>query len=148
MSDGAYALIGVVIGAFATGGVQATFELRRERQAVRVAARLICEELARNMAIVGMVLEDEVWLPAGHPKAVIRQTAWEENKATLAKRKGSRPWAEVSLAYTDLTSFGGALEHKAGRPIDAQDGEHLADSLEVIQSAIDGLVEVMDFDED
>jgi hypothetical protein len=122
MSDGLYALIGVVVGVLGAGGREWFGAWVGDRRSARVAARLVFEELATNAGTVNRLLEQGAW-PGEQlaPGMRIKRSAWDTHKATLARPRRGEPWARVAAAYVALDGVAEALERApAGESLNSE----------------------------
>jgi hypothetical protein len=79
-----FGLVGVVVGALATGGTQLYLEWRRERLAFKRAKRLIAAELLHNAVSFKAISDYREVAPfkGGFPVAT---SAWEDGRADLLR---------------------------------------------------------------
>ncbi|MGY0386364.1 hypothetical protein ACWZJV_05275 [Nocardioides sp. WG-D5] len=85
-------LVGVVVGAIVTGGVNYAIARREERFAQRAAVRLLCTDLHKVVAVTESVANDGNW---GPEKGPLPTSAYEAHAGTLARMLPSREWKEV-----------------------------------------------------
>jgi hypothetical protein len=101
MSAAAFGLIGVVIGAFVTGGVAFFLEWRRERAAVRAGLRLVGEELKDMLGEVRVMLEAGAWGPPDVRQGLgtrISHEQWDRHRDVLAAHLSPDDWREIAGA--------------------------------------------------
>jgi hypothetical protein len=97
------------------GGVDFYFEWRRDRRALRSAARLLGHELEMVDLWLALSIADQAWVPPG--TWIFDRDVWRETKATLASGVSAEVWRSVEAAYRSVglaeEAFAGA--QSAGR---------------------------------
>jgi hypothetical protein len=94
MSSALLTLAGVVVGAVLGGAVQVFLRRREERQHLRVAARLMYDELVWCQGIVRGMLRDNQWLDVDRFRPRIDET-WAEHRAILSGHLSYEEWFAV-----------------------------------------------------
>lgn len=84
MSSGLYALIGVLVGAFVSGGLQYLMTRRTEDADFKVGRRLVLDELERMLLELGRLRKFKT-TPAVLAEGFLDTSAWEEYRAVLAR---------------------------------------------------------------
>ena len=138
MSEGVYALIGVVVGALSTGGVQFALDARTRRRAARVSARLLLNSLEQYDHITRRLLEYGTW--PDHPQwfELVNRLSlpWQEHQHVLAEVRSFAAWVDVANAFIeagDRVVFSAPVS--AGDPVGAGDRESLDDLLASLERA-------------
>lgn len=125
---GIFALAGVVIGGLLNYVATAALERRREARALRVGARLVTEEIARDRAIIEAALEVGSWLPVGN--AALSFEEFGGHRTVLAAHLSPENWRTVCRALR----HGRMIQrvHSMGapdRPFSPMDPGHLRDTV-------------------
>jgi hypothetical protein len=99
------ALIGIVVGAGASGGVQAWLRWHDRRLAGRVAARLILGDLFLAETSVRQVIERRHWL--GHDTDWCNRAlaVWESQREAFAAAVSAADWTDVAIGYRDIADL-------------------------------------------
>jgi len=90
-------VLGAIVGALATGGVSFYAEIRRQRVARKVAARLIHGELSRVEAIASILLRRGAWDRPFDWGIPLR--TWHANREAFAARVTAAEWSPVEKAF-------------------------------------------------
>jgi hypothetical protein len=124
MAAAIFGLVGVVVGALVTGGVQFVLDRRREQLDVRRATRLVAAELKDAAYLYAALSRVEEWPAAeGHEEDyVLSTTAWNEHRAHLAiPPLNDELWDALVNSYAVLRADRGAIlrsiRDHAGEPI-------------------------------
>jgi hypothetical protein len=130
------ALIGIVAGAVATGGVQTWHKARDRKLAARVAARLILGDLYIAEHTVGRIVEGGHWPDRNMPTFESELDVWVENRQAFAAAVDATDWTLVAAAYKDLVDLPEVAE--AGRGFTADELRALA----AVRKRLDDAAEV------
>jgi hypothetical protein len=90
-----FGLVGVVIGALVTGGVEFLAERRRDAGQQRKAARLLDTEFRDERGTIRLALDTGHWWPEWDRPSVPN---WPEHARPLAGSLDTRDWSDVVLA--------------------------------------------------
>ena len=94
-------VVGVVVGAVLTGGIQAIGAISSRRLESRVAARLLCMTLMETRRALQVVLKHQWWGPAEDDWT--RLTApWVDNREALARVLSPVDFLTVSLTFSNM----------------------------------------------
>src|SRR5690349_21624673 len=102
-------LVGVVIGALATGGMAFLMERRRERRSIRAAARIVQQELVEGMTAAGQIylFEDGAVVTRS---IFIGKSSWLRHQYALAEALSDPEWDELVVASKNRDEFVSWLE--------------------------------------
>jgi hypothetical protein len=120
MSNGVYALLGVLLGGLVTAGVSWWQSWRAARMEWQVVSRLITDELEQMMTdLAGFVSLSRI--PAGFRDDLLSSALWEEHRALVARgikndAKGDEFWRGLSRLYAQVRAFGGGSELRRPAP--------------------------------
>jgi hypothetical protein len=86
VSQGLFALGGVLLGGLLTGAVTYVLESKRERKAIRAAARVLIDAIKSPMINTQVLLEDGRWFvaPGDDARKHFSTELWEEHRQLLA----------------------------------------------------------------
>lgn len=124
-------VIGAVIGAAATGGVQAWDALRNRQLQRMVAARVILGDLFITEAMLELVLKYETWPDRLDLDAPIN--TWRQFRADFAAGVKAWEWARVDSFYSSLHRTG--LMIRRGEPCTDEDLGVVRELLDTALSA-------------
>jgi hypothetical protein len=93
-----YGIIGVVVGALVTGGIQLAIERRRDRTRVRASARLVMEEFAAATVALMGVRRTGVGNAVPARALLWSNSLWLENRGQLASALTAQEWTHVRNA--------------------------------------------------
>jgi hypothetical protein len=112
MSEGRFALAGVVFGAASTGVATWLHNRRREKREVRAAARLLRSDLLRAHGMLSATLSNQSWW--SRPAWSLPTDLWREERRHLAVEfKDFNDWEPIARAFVeldDLNLYVAALE--------------------------------------
>jgi hypothetical protein len=95
VAEAIFGLVGVIVGAVVTGGVEFVAERRREAALLRKAARLVEAELDEAATIFEGALEDgKLWSGSNRPEV----PSWREYAPVLAEGLDTDDWGVVEAA--------------------------------------------------
>lgn len=115
MSPEIAAIIGVLAGAMANGGIQ-TFQHERERRVqARVAARLFTGDLARAERDVQRIIEGGRWPDMNMPTYSREVDVWTTQRVAFAAVVDVTDYTLVAVAYQALADL--PAESKPGRAL-------------------------------
>lgn len=142
MSEAVFGLVGVVIGALITGGVDLILEHRREERALRTAGRMLTLELVEARNLITTSLAEGHWL--AEPLRVLSNEQWSEHRGIWAAAKG-KCWDEVSEAFLKVADV--RRHHasaKGGTPIksSSRSQQTTESALTAISRALECLVSI------
>jgi hypothetical protein len=105
------ALMGGFAGALVTGGLSAWHEHRRNRRALRAAARLVAGELRTIESRLHAAVASRSWRelaarPLGHGE-------WDEHRGSFASQLSLERWVELDGAYRLVHSVNAAAGRRA-----------------------------------
>jgi hypothetical protein len=136
VSEGVYALFGVIVGALSTGAVQFALDARARRRAARVSARLLLNSLEQYDHATRRVLHYGTW--PSHPQwfELLNglSSPWQEHQHVLAEIRSFAAWVDVANAFIEARErvvFSGPVG--AGEPLDESDREGLEELLESLE---------------
>jgi len=95
-------LIGVVIGALATGGSQLFLEWRRERRDRHRARLVIAAELHHGAVILNAVSNAGDWFTYPNVDSALPATAWQEHRSQLVASVDGDLRKRLVMAYAQL----------------------------------------------
>lgn len=123
MSEAIFGLVGVVVGALITGGVDYVLDRRRERATLRAALRLIGDEYKDLLGVVDLALMASAW-PRSHrySRLILTADQWERNRDVLA--------AQLSPVDWELIAQGRDVRHGLQHYMDEH--EHEEELIELI----------------
>lgn len=124
-------VLGAVIGAVATGGVQAWDVWRSRRLRRLVAARVVLGDLFITEAMLEIVLKYRRWpdrLDLGPPVST-----WRQFRADFAAGAKAWEWAKVDSFYSSLHRT--SLMVRTGQPCTEGDLAVVAELLEAVREA-------------
>ena len=93
-----FGLLGVVVGATVSGGVQWLLVRRSDRHAARTAARVVRYELRQFRELLRYSIGSRYW----EVRYWISPVRWREHQAALAGACTSDEWSRVEMAYVGL----------------------------------------------
>ena len=93
-----YGIIGVIVGALATGGMQLAIERRRDRTRSRAAARLVAEEFVTGTVALMKLRRRPLGESVDAGEFVWPQGLWLENRGQLASALTPQEWMRVRNA--------------------------------------------------
>jgi hypothetical protein len=100
VASGVYSLIGVVVGATATGGFQWWLAARKDSRDARAARRLVNRELTQIAFAIKAVSEHPNW---GRSEKVKRPLTthpiWDRYAEVLARELSKQEWSTLPVAY-------------------------------------------------
>jgi hypothetical protein len=101
VSEAVFGLVGVIIGALASGGVAYALERRKEKASVRQARRLIGDELAYAVVALSALIEHRSVPPKAleGPFPFLSTDAWGHYKEVLGRSASDREWDELTAVY-------------------------------------------------
>jgi hypothetical protein len=101
VSQAIFGLVGVVVGALTTGGMQAFLAWRAEQREFRRSKRLVASELAQNAVWLASVSEGKA-MPSFAVGAPLVTSAWEQTRPHLADGLDEDLFTRLALSYTLL----------------------------------------------
>jgi hypothetical protein len=100
-----------------------------ERRKLRVAARLLRDEILDAMALAEeTVLVEEAW-----PAEPARTLAWHVHAAAVARSLSHEAWAVVAIGYGNVLEFNRHVARMSGQALTEHDCEVIRDWLEEMQ---------------
>jgi hypothetical protein len=105
-------LAGVVVGGFLTFGLSYALERRRERRAIRGAARLVQQEFVDGMISAGRMHLYQNNQPVDREKIAIEDHVWLEHRWALAEALDGDGLSELTWAAKGRREFIDWLEQK------------------------------------
>jgi hypothetical protein len=119
-----FGLIGVVVGASASGFVSYVLQRRRERASLRSAVRLLQEDLGYAHSLLDSALEDGAWWPSSFELPV---ETWSAQREIVTAYVDVTTWLEVSGAFGSIRNINAARVGAAerGEPRFADELAHL-----------------------
>lgn len=93
-------LIGVLVGAVLGGAIQYGLAIRRERQAARVASRVVLGELRHAETMFMLAAEGEAW-----PKPSPSLYGWVSQSAALAAAIDNESWARLDMICQSIIRY-------------------------------------------
>lgn len=112
-------LIGIVVGAVASGLVQALLALHARRVAGRVAARLFLGDLFIAEHDVIRIINGGRWPDMNMPTFERALETWRAHREAFAASVDATDWTLVAVAYRDLMDLPGVAD--AGRTLTADE---------------------------
>jgi hypothetical protein len=100
-----FGLIGVIIGAAVTGGVDLVLERRREDAAARQAKRLVASELHTmwvHLALLAREGRTPTTPPEKYGERFLPFALWEGHRASLARVVSDADWEALFLLYDNV----------------------------------------------
>jgi hypothetical protein len=110
VGSGVYSLIGVFMGAGATGGFQLWLAARKDRRDTRAARRLVNAELTQIAFAIWGVSEHPEW--GGSDEMQRRMTAhssWDAYAEVLARELSKEKWSTLPIAYEGAEALAGIV---------------------------------------
>jgi hypothetical protein len=101
-------LVGVVLGALLSGGVQYALRRRDERAEVRAVTRILLNDLEGAVASLDAVLSDRLWNVLD--TVDVRDDDWNKHDLLLARHLSDDDWDAVATAFRDGAIVGLLLE--------------------------------------
>jgi hypothetical protein len=98
VSQGIFALLGVLVGGLITAGTTLYVERRRDRRAVRAAARLLGEALRHVHIFAWSAEREESWPYWGDDAFTQVETLWTEHEALFAAAVRPGQWDALTQA--------------------------------------------------
>ena len=150
MAEAIFGLVGVIIGAVVASVGDLALERRRERKAVRRAARLVGFELVEIYAVLGAAAIGRDPFPADK-KERLSTNAWQDFRDTLAGGLAAEAWTRLATAYRVIEMVNGLARERdqplrPHRPV--QDVEWLRQCARDVRIAVDGLHEAAEWEDD
>ena len=128
MTEAIFGLVGVIVGALVTGGVQYAQARQEERLNVRALSRVLADDLSGAAAVLADALESDDLENVGQLLSRVRLDTWDDNKLTFARLFTAAEWRRVSLGVRAVVS---ARRISSGGPdarVAAEDAlDHLRD---------------------
>jgi hypothetical protein len=127
MTEAIFGLVGVVVGALMTGGMDYFLEWRRERRERRRLTRLVALELATTAVNLRIIAADQV-VRSERILTEIEPNVWRQYRDAIAAFLGDTEFEDVATSYLTLEILRGRLQ--VGKPLnpdDAKDARQLAD---------------------
>ena len=137
MGEVALLVLGAVVGALSTGGVQAWDANRQRRDRRRVAARMILGDLYVLEAGIEVILEHSRW-PDRFDTQAITDT-WREAREAFAGGVEAWEWALVDGLFSNYARTALMIRH--GEPTTSNDEDVLRTLLAAIPRARDVVLE-------
>jgi hypothetical protein len=98
--DAVTGLAGVLVGAALAGAIQLALTIRRERQAARVASRVLVGELRHAESVFKLVAREGAWLkPPPH------LAGWTNHCAALAAILDADSWGRLDSVCQSITRY-------------------------------------------
>jgi hypothetical protein len=115
VSQGLFALGGVLLGGLLTGAVTYVLESKRERKAIRAAARVLIDAIKSPMINTQVLLEDGRWFvaPGDDARKHFSTELWEEHRQLLAAGLSPDGWRAVSNAFRSLRGLGAIFAQRS-----------------------------------
>lgn len=104
MSAAIFGLIGVVVGALVTGGVDYVMQRRREKAELRQARRVVAGELSDLWYQLETITAGDRW-PGEVPEEWFASRMWEAHRPVLASQLSDEDWNELARIYSIATKF-------------------------------------------
>ena len=101
MSDGLFALAGVILGGVVTAGVTYFTEARRARSARKVAARILIDQLLLGGHKLHQIGSTGKWGfgSEAERQRVLSDSHWLQQRPLFAERLSSEDWGVVTAAF-------------------------------------------------
>jgi hypothetical protein len=100
VASGVYSLIGVVVGAGATGGFQWWVAARKDSRDARAARRLVNRELTRMAFAIKSVSEQPQWTQSAKiQQGLTSHPSWDRYAEVLARELSKAEWSTLPVAY-------------------------------------------------
>jgi hypothetical protein len=98
VAEAIFGLVGVIVGALITGGVEYFMRVRDEKAETRAAARLTHAELGHAEGLVAMALDSGKW-------ELVREGSypddrWRQHEGLFGRLLGGDEWSAVAYGYT------------------------------------------------
>lgn len=124
--DAVAGLIGVLVGAALAGAIQLALTIRRERQAAKVASRVLIGELRHAASVFEICAREGAWL-----KPPPYLPSWTNHCAALAAILDAESWGRLDSVCQSITRYVAMREQTPVTPEELlkQDGR----LLEVMQ---------------
>jgi hypothetical protein len=139
-----FGLIGVVVGAVLTGGVEWWRERRRENLAGHATLRLLRHELTRARGILAATKNNRVWWP--QPWTLPTALWLDERKLLASVIDRDEDWFVISNAFfelEDLNLYLAALREQHGDDVEYESTAHdgrLQDTRDRVSEAMDAVI--------
>jgi len=104
VSAAIFGLIGVVVGALVTGGVDYVMQRRREKAELRQARRVVAGELSDLWYQLETITAGDRW-PGEVPEEWFASRMWEAHRPVLASQLSDEDWNELARIYSIATKF-------------------------------------------
>lgn len=109
-----FGLIGVAVGALATGGTQLYLDRRKEQHSIARAKRLVSGELLQARVIIASVIERGLFPPEVDLVEMLPTTAWETHAADLAPVITEELWNQAVVLHAELLALRAAIARLVG----------------------------------
>ena len=124
MTAAIFGLLGVVVGALVTGGVDYFMARRREKGELRQSSRLVADELHSLWLVVDLILERGQLLPERLPgedaELLFATSSWHAHKAVLARALPQKEWSALATIYATVESMRVVILRTPDLPLDAE----------------------------
>jgi hypothetical protein len=145
MAEAIFGLIGVLIGALVTGGLDLILERRREKKLVRRAIRLVGDELHKVWVSLSMLVQAGTAPPMQEPEPelFLPTSAWAAHREILVDEIPNDAWDEIAfLLGNNITGLRLHLLHeiKPGQPFSSGMSEMIRKNAEQIAVVYEFLI--------
>jgi hypothetical protein len=97
-----FGLVGVVVGAIVTGGVQVFLDWLHERRAVKRAKRLVSGELLQLITVLRSAYDTGRWPQWADISLAFDTSAWRDERPYLAAAVSLFSWTRLVGCYTQI----------------------------------------------
>ena len=124
MSAAIFGLLGVVVGAVLTGGVDYVMARRQEKAELRQSTRLVADELHSLWLMVDLILErgqlPPARLPGEEAERLFSTDSWQAHKPVLARGLRQEQWRALATVYAAVESMRVVILRTPDLPLDTE----------------------------
>lgn len=131
------ALFGGFFGALVTGGITVWLEHRRQRHALRVAARLVAGELRTIESRLHVAAASGTWREL-HAHA-LTHTEWDQQRSAIAAQLPLERWSDLQIAYRLAGAISAAAADRECDRLTRVEREELETAAEAARAAAGAL---------
>ena len=147
MTEGFFALFGVVLGGVVTAGVTIVQERRRSAAARRVAARILVEQLLLAGHKLNSVGRSGIWEFASSAERTraLSDAQWIQHREFFAQGLSAQSWDRLSAAFHwlgRLNDAAGELTPGAGAPFAEHGTSPWETGFSLVVAAVDVLIPI------